>query len=155
MTQVIQSYECLPIIEDCSQTDEQTAAQAELSAYIQAQAQEIAPEPEIQFIDLDGFYTYEAQLAGQVIATITHDCGDFVTQPWVVMVGEVEIHRADTWAKCANYILWHYKQGTLPKLRAMSTEELLDLPFDELTLQEWEALKAYEPESEDVDLVAA
>ncbi|MBO3463098.1 hypothetical protein G7B40_037990 [Aetokthonos hydrillicola Thurmond2011] len=136
-------------------TSEQTIAQAELDAHIESQAQEIAPEPEIQFIDLDGFYTYEAQVALQVIATITHDCEDFVTQPWVVMVGEVEVHRADTWAKCADYIRWHYKQGTLPKLRTNTPEELLDKPFDQLTLQEWEALKAYEPQSEDVDLVAA
>ena len=128
--------------------DEQTAAQAEFSAYIEAQAQEIAPEPEIQFIDLDGFYTYEAQLAGKTIATITHDCEDFVTQPWVVMVGEVEVHRADTWAKCANYIQWHYQQGTLPKLRAVSPEELLDKPFDQITCVEWQMLKQYEPESD-------
>lgn len=58
--------------------DSQTIAQAELNAYIEAQAQAIAPLPEIQFIDLDGFYTYSA-VAHQVIVTITHDCGDFVT----------------------------------------------------------------------------
>jgi len=50
--------------------DEQTIAQAELDAYIEAQAQEIAPEPEIEFIDLDNFYNYEAQLAGETIATL-------------------------------------------------------------------------------------
>ncbi len=73
--------------------DEQTIAQAEFDAYIDAQAQEIAPEPEIQFIDLDGFYNYEALAAGKTIATITHDCDDFVTQPWIVMVGDTEVHR--------------------------------------------------------------
>ena len=78
-----------------------------------------------------------------------------MTQPWVVMVGEVAVHRADTWAKCAHYIQWHYKQGTLPKLKTRLPEELLDKPFDQLTLSEWEALKAYEPQPEDVDLVAA
>ena len=41
-------------------TDEQTVAQAELNAYISQQAQEIAPEPEVQFIDLDNFYNYKA-----------------------------------------------------------------------------------------------
>ncbi|MBO3463466.1 hypothetical protein G7B40_039340 [Aetokthonos hydrillicola Thurmond2011] len=133
--------------------DEQTTAQAELDSHIEAQAQEIAPEPEIQFIDLDGFYTYEAQLAGQVIATITHDCEDFVTQPWVVMVGEVEVHRADTWANCANYIQWHYKQGTLAKLRTTSLEKLLDKPFDELSTLDWQRLKDYEPHS--AELLAA
>lgn len=137
--------------------DELKIAQAELTAYIEAQAQAIAPEPEVQFIDLDGFYNYEAQANGETIAIITYDCGDFITQPWVVMVGEVEVHRADTWAKCAHYIQWHYRQGTLPKLRVevASPQELLHKPFDELTHREWEALKAYEPQPEDVDLVAA
>ena len=126
--------------------DEQTIAQAEFDAYIDAQAQKIAPEPEIQFIDLDNFYNYEALANGETIATITHDCDDFVTQPWVVMVGEVEVHRADTWAKCAHYIQWHYKQGTLPKLKTLSPEELLDKPFDQLTSVEWERLKDYKPQ---------
>ena len=130
-------------------TDELSIAQAELTAYISAQAQALAPEPEVQFIDLDGFYNYEAQAAGKTIAIITCDCGDFVTQPWVVMVGEVEVHRADTWAKCAHYIQWHNKQGTLPKLYACaiaSLEELLDKPFDQLTSVEWQLLKQYEPQ---------
>ncbi|MDF5730813.1 MAG: hypothetical protein PUP92_23060 [Rhizonema sp. PD38] len=135
--------------------DEHIIAQAELDAYIDALAQAIAPEPEVQFIDLNGFYNYEAFASGQTIATITYDCGDFVTQPWVVMVAEVEVHRAETWAKCAHYIQWHYKQGTLPKLKTLSPEELLDLPFDQLTHQEWEKLKAYKPQLEDVDFVAA
>ncbi len=126
--------------------DEQTIAQAELNAYINQQAQAIAPEPEVQFIDLDGFYNYEALANGETIATITHDCEDFVTQPWVVMVGDVEVHRADTWAKCAHYIQWHHKRGTLPKLKTVSAEELLDLPFDQLTSVEWELLKQYEPQ---------
>ncbi|MDF5733330.1 MAG: hypothetical protein PUP92_36450 [Rhizonema sp. PD38] len=128
--------------------DEQTIAQAELNAHIVSLAQEIAPEPEVQFIDLNGFYNYEAFASGQTIATITYDCGDFVTQPWVVMVAEVEVHRADTWAKCAHYVQWHYKRGTLPKLKTRSPEELLDLPFDQLTSVEWELLKQYNPQSD-------
>ena len=127
--------------------DEQTTAQAELNAHIANLAQAIAPLPEIQFIDLDGFYNYEAQLAGKTIATITHDFTDFVTQPWVVMVGEVEVHRAGTWDSCADYIHWHYKQGTLPKLGAAALmEELLNKPFDQLTCVEWLLLKEYEPQ---------
>ncbi|MBR8836575.1 MAG: hypothetical protein DSM106950_21795 [Stigonema ocellatum SAG 48.90 = DSM 106950] len=38
-------------------------AQAELSAYIEPLAQKIVPEPEIQFIDQEGFYNYEPQTA--------------------------------------------------------------------------------------------
>ena len=164
----------------------------------------------------------------------------------MVIVNGVEIHRADTWAKCNNYIQWHYKRGTLPvqnqdfhppvttedevmaeianecekfeldlyndgiyhndiklgevgctegqwwvlqessqeqeKLPCNSAsdtlwslwmllvkqgkasvitsvftinEELLDRPFDELTLQQWRQLKEYESLPENVDLVAA
>lgn len=65
------------------------------------------------------------------------------------MVNEVEVHRADTWAKCAHYVQWHYKRGTLPKLdAAASMEELLDLPFDQLTSVEWQLLKQYQPETD-------
>lgn len=138
------------------ETDLNIKPSTHLSLATDEQAEEIALElEEIQFIDLDGFYNYEAQVHGEVIAAITHDCDDFVTQPWVVMIGEVEVHRANTWAKCANYIQWHYKQGTLPKLKTNTLEELLDLPFDQLTHSEWEVLKAYEPQIGDVDLVAA
>lgn len=72
------------------------------------------------------------------------------------MVDEVEVYRANTWAKCANYILWHYKQGTLPECRVGGTasiDELLKLPFDELTHHQWERLKQYEPQ--DLELIAA
>ena len=132
-----------------------TIAQVELNAYISQQAQAIAPEPEVQFIDLNGFYNYEALVNGETIAIITYDSDNFVTQPWIVMVGVVEVHRTDTWAKCAHYIQWHYKQGTLPKLKTLSAEELLDLPFDQLTCVEWEALKAYEPQHQSLELLAA
>jgi hypothetical protein len=94
-------------------TQIQAVAQAELDVYIEQQAQEIVPE-QVEFICIDGFYNYEAQAGGEVIATITHDTDDFVTQRWVVMVGQAEVHRADTQTKCESYIRWHYKNGTLP-----------------------------------------
>lgn len=128
--------------------DEQTIAQAELDAYIEQLAQAIAPELEIQFIDHYGFYNARELALGKTIATITYNSGDLIAQPWVVMVGDVEVHRADTWAECAHYIQWHYKQGTLPKLKTISPEELLDKPFDELTSLEWKVLKAYKPQPE-------
>lgn len=61
------------------------------------------------------FYDHELYAGKNLVATITYDHNDFVTQPWVVMVGETEVHRANTWAKCHSFITWHYKQGTLPK----------------------------------------
>lgn len=60
------------------------------------------------------FYDHEIYAGEKLIACITHDHDDFVTQRWVVMINDVEIHRANTWAKCYEYIAWHYKQGTLP-----------------------------------------
>lgn len=61
------------------------------------------------------FYDHEIYAENKLIATITHDVDDFVTQRWVVMVNGQEIYRADTWAKCHSYIRWHHKQGTLPQ----------------------------------------
>lgn len=60
------------------------------------------------------FYDHEIYAGDKLIACITHDSDDFATQRWVVMINDVEIHRANTWAKCHDYIIWHYKQGTLP-----------------------------------------
>lgn len=60
------------------------------------------------------FYDHEIYAGDKLIACITHDHDDFVTQRWVVFINDVEIHRANTWAKSYDYIIWHYKQGTLP-----------------------------------------
>ncbi len=90
--------------------DEQATAQTEFAQYVEAQAQEIAPE--ITTVEIS-FYDHEVYALGKQIASITHDHSDFQTQRWVVMVGESIVHRADSWAKCHNYITWHYKQGTL------------------------------------------
>ncbi|BAZ40253.1 hypothetical protein NIES4101_62140 [Calothrix sp. NIES-4101] len=61
------------------------------------------------------FYNHEIYAENKLIATITHDVDDFVTQRWVVMVNGQEIYRSNTWAKCHSYIRWHYKQGTFPE----------------------------------------
>ena len=60
------------------------------------------------------FYDHEIYAAEKLIASITYDHSDFVTQPWVVMVNGEEIHRADTFKRCHSYITWHYKHSTLP-----------------------------------------
>ncbi len=91
--------------------DEQAIAQAELVAHITDQSETIAPE--IHTVEIT-FYDHEVYALGKQIASITHDTDDFQTQRWVVMVGETEVHRADAWAKCFEYVRWHYKQGTLP-----------------------------------------
>ena len=90
---------------------EQLISQAELESYIEEQAQLIAPEI-FSTIEIS-FYDHEVYAGDKLIASITHDHDDFATQRWVVMVNNVEIHRAITCAKCHDYIIWHYKQGTL------------------------------------------
>jgi hypothetical protein len=92
--------------------DEQTLAQAELENHITQQAQVVAPE-DFRVVEIS-CYDHEIYVGQTLIASITYDHDDFVTQRWVVMVNSVEEHRADTWAKCHKHITWQYKQGTLP-----------------------------------------
>jgi hypothetical protein len=88
-------------------------AQAEIESQIVEQTQILAKK-EIRAIEIS-FYDHEIYAGNELIATITHDTDDFVTQRWVVMVNGVEIHGSHTWAKCDSYIRWHYSQGTLPQ----------------------------------------
>jgi hypothetical protein len=71
------------------------------------------PENSIRAIEIS-FYDHDIYAGDRLVASITHDTDDFVTQRWVVMVNGVEIYRSHTWAKSYSYITWHYSQGTLP-----------------------------------------
>jgi hypothetical protein len=71
------------------------------------------PATNIRAVEIS-FYDHEVYVDDKLIASISHDEDDFVTQRWIVIINSVEIHRANTWAKCYNYITWHYNQGTLP-----------------------------------------
>jgi hypothetical protein len=53
----------------------------------------------------------------RLIAKIILTDEDFETQPWIVIVNGIEIHRGNTWMKCFHYITWHLTQGTLPELQ--------------------------------------
>ncbi|MBD2504668.1 hypothetical protein [Anabaena azotica] len=92
--------------------DEQAAAQAELYKHLETQAQAVAPE-EPRVVDIS-FYDKEYYVGSKLIATVTHDDNDFVTQRWVVMVNGTEVHRAATPMLCHRYICIHYKDGSLP-----------------------------------------
>lgn len=61
------------------------------------------------------FEEHEIYIGVRAIAKIVCENDDFATQPWVVTVNGIEIHRANTWAKCYHYVTWHFKQGTLPE----------------------------------------
>ena len=90
--------------------DEQALAQAELDNYIADQAQAIAPEP-LTIVEIS-FDHHEYYAGNQLIASISHD--DNLTQPWVVMVNDKELFRANTLMRCDRFICTHYKDGTLP-----------------------------------------
>jgi hypothetical protein len=94
-------------------------AQAEIQSQIVEQTQ-IPAKKEIRAVEIS-FYDHEIYAGNELIASISHDTDDFVTQRWVVMVNDVEIHRSHTWAKSYNYITWHYKQGTLPTQQEVET----------------------------------
>lgn len=54
----------------------------------------------------------ECIVDGAIVATITSD--DDLTQPWVVKINSIEVHRAPTWARAYDYVRTHAKYGTLP-----------------------------------------
>ncbi|WP_229454537.1 hypothetical protein [Nostoc sp. CHAB 5715] len=58
---------------------------------------------ELRVIEIS-FYDQEYYAGKHLIATITHD--DDLTQPWVVMVNDAEVHRAATPMLCHRYICW-------------------------------------------------
>jgi hypothetical protein len=99
--------------------DEQATAQAKLGHHITAQAQANASE-ELTPVEIS-FYDHEYYNGDKLVAAITHD-DDHLTQRWVVMVNGTEIHRANTWAKCHNFITWHHKDGSLPVQEQNATE---------------------------------
>lgn len=100
--------------------DEQAIAQAELNQYVAEQAQAVAPE-ELRVVDIS-FFDKEYYAGDKLIATVTHDDDDFVTQRWVVMVNNTEEFRAATPMICHRFICTHYKDGTLPKQEQDATE---------------------------------
>ncbi|MDF5723715.1 MAG: hypothetical protein PUP91_25265 [Rhizonema sp. PD37] len=122
--------------------DEQTIAQAELNAYVEAQAQELAPEIEIDSVidhDFGTLYrvwdghcllgTYYYALDGKWVAQSSYDS----KRPRCNTQSEAEL--------LVIAMSGRLVADTAPELREV--EELLDKPFDELTLWEWEYLKQH------------
>ena len=120
--------------------DEQTIAQAELNAYIEAQAQEIAPEIEIDStLDSEFGELYRVWHGCQILGTFYQA----VDGSWVVQSNHTRSQpRCNTAAEAQLLIT----AGLL--VADTATEEadidhLLDKPFDELTPSEWERLKQH------------
>ncbi|MBD2468749.1 hypothetical protein [Nostoc sp. FACHB-145] len=92
--------------------DKQDIAQSEFDQYIADQAQAVAPE-KLTVIEINPHH-FEIFAGKQLIAYISYDSSEFVTQPWVVMISGNEIFRHTTQAQCQRFIHWHYKDNTLP-----------------------------------------
>ncbi|MHC0067655.1 hypothetical protein ACWATR_32980 [Nostoc sp. UIC 10890] len=90
--------------------DNQALAQAELDNYIADQAQVVAPEP-FTIVEIS-FDHHEYYADDKLVASISHD-DDHLTQPWVVIVNDKEVFRANTLMRCDRFICTHYKDGTL------------------------------------------
>lgn len=114
MTYTVYALQAVPAssLNYSSVIDKQGALQIELESNLQRQAQLLAPE-NFKAIEIT-FYDHEVYAGDKLIGCIAYEYEDFTTQCWVVRVNNIEIHRANTWAKCYDYIVWHYKQGTLP-----------------------------------------
>jgi len=114
-----------------------TNAQGEFEQYIEDQAQAVAPE-ELTVIEINPHH-FEIFAGKRLIAYISYDNGEFVTQPWVVMISGNEIFRYTTLARCQRFIYWHYKDGTLP-LPLPASVEFPEVPtISEISFYEQEA----------------
>jgi hypothetical protein len=105
-------------------TNIQTIAQRELNQYIEQQAQEIAPEA-INFLDIDGFYNFEAQVNSKVIAHISINTSRTYSY-WIVEVNGIEVYQCDTFSQATDFVKAAYKNGTLQLHRekaSLSTRE--------------------------------
>ncbi|MEA5573474.1 hypothetical protein [Calothrix sp. UHCC 0171] len=69
------------------------------------------------------FEEHEIYVGDRAIAKIILTDEDFETQPWVVIINGIEIHRGNTWMKCFHYITWHFTQGTLPQQEEVTAAE--------------------------------
>ncbi|WP_375511042.1 hypothetical protein [uncultured Nostoc sp.] len=113
-------------IADYQATQAQKIAQAAPNEQITAQANAMAaPTPRAnvpeQLTPVEiSFYEHEYYAGNQMIASITHD-DDHLTQPWVVMVNDKEVFRANTVMRCHRFICTHYKDGTLPVQKQEAT----------------------------------
>ncbi|MBD2683267.1 MULTISPECIES: hypothetical protein [Nostoc] len=116
--------------------DEQEIAQGEFDQYIADQAEAVAPEP-LTTVEIN-FYHHEVYCGKELIAYITYDHGEFVTQPWLVMVNGEEKFRDTTLARCHRFIYWHHKDGTL---NLFALTEVPEVPaITEISFYDQEAL---------------
>jgi hypothetical protein len=71
-------------------------------------------EDDVTFTDIDGFYNFEAQVNGEVIAELSYDAFND-EKPWYVTVSGIEVYRAALWCGSSNWVKSQYVAGTLTK----------------------------------------
>ncbi|MEH1789649.1 MAG: hypothetical protein V7L23_29865 [Nostoc sp.] len=209
-----------------------------IAKYYEAELLEQVVEPEIEFVDIDGFYNFEALVKGEMIAELSHDAFNS-SNPWYVSVSGIEVYRSALYCEATDWVKSQYVAGTLsqheaqkvqvlttrseraatievleqhgdefivhncennhyyvvrpnhvePKERcecadchyrgvkckhqiavekflaqsleqaipsvALPLDDLLDIPFDELTAKDWERLREYSTPTKSMELVAA
>jgi hypothetical protein len=101
-------------------THQSTQLQKVADEQATTQAQPVAPES-LTTVEIS-FYDHEIYAGDKLIASITYDDTDFVTQPWVVMVNNKEVHRTAILMLCHRYICTHYKNGSLPVQEQNATD---------------------------------
>ena len=80
-------------------------------------------ENDVTFTDIDGFYNFEAQVIGEVIAELSHDTFNN-EKPWYVSVSGVEVYRSALYCESADWVKLQYVAGTLPKHQAQQVQVL-------------------------------
>ena len=88
-----------------------------LSNQAQKVEQPAAPKPLVEMSGSDCI------VGGEIVATITSD--NDLTQPWLVLINGVEVHRAATWARAYDYVRTHVKYGTLPNPQTEQVDDYL------------------------------
>ncbi|BAZ33748.1 hypothetical protein NIES4074_62620 (plasmid) [Cylindrospermum sp. NIES-4074] len=81
--------------------------------YTEQKKQASAVVPRLTPVEIT-LYDHEIYADQKLIARITYDDNDFVTECWVVVVNGEEVLRRHSWQRCFDDISWHYRQGTLP-----------------------------------------
>ncbi|MHC0068029.1 hypothetical protein ACWATR_34935 [Nostoc sp. UIC 10890] len=113
--------------------DNQALAQAELNNYIADQAQAVAPEP-LRIVEIS-FSDHEYYAGNQLIASISHD-DNHLTQPWVVIVNDTEVFRANTIIRCDRFIQWHHSMKSEVLSRKSEVEKLSEDKVEILKLED-------------------
>lgn len=132
--------------------DEQIIAQAELSAYIESLAQEIAPEIEIDStLDNDFGTLYRVWHSYNLLGTFYQ----VVNGSWIVQSSYTDQKPRCSTAAGAQLLIIAMSGLLVTDTATESADidQLLDKPFDEVAHLEWERLKQYEPQ--DLELIAA